>query len=45
MKNDLFLVVFPIGYKKRYAIVKRKFLRFLNNPYPEKFIYIGKKLR
>lgn len=45
MKNDLFLVVFPIYYKKRYAIVKRKFIRFLNNPYPEKFIFIGKKLR
>lgn len=45
MKNDLFLVVYPIYYKKRYAIVKRKFIKFLNNPYPEKFIYIGKKVR
>lgn len=44
MGNDLFLVIFPIYYKKRYAIVKRKFLKFLNNPFPEKFIYIGKKV-
>ena len=45
MNDDLFLVVFPIWYKKRYSVVKRKYLRFLINPYPEKFIFIGKKLK
>ena len=33
-ENDLFLIVFPLWYRKRYSIVKRKYLRFLNNPFP-----------